>query len=246
MLSPDTSNRIYRRRSHATARNRASAARNTRESGANHGRGSPRLGAVVTPALGVGKVERDVGAALGRPEDVVDLADGVEQRLAVCGVLLVLALRGELDRLPELVVQVRVLFEVFGLEVIVPEDVEFALNDLGLLLLDVDVANAVVDALRVLGVTKRRDLLFHGEYGFCGDAGRSRVVDAARTVAVCERDVLRAEQITEQVHRIGNSLQCWPRWAVDASRSITHETASHQGASFLASQALDSVERFRN
>ena len=62
----------------------------------------------------------------------------VEQLLRVGEVGRRLHLRDLLVRVPEQLVQVRDLLEVLGLEVVVPEDVEVVLDELGPLLLDRD------------------------------------------------------------------------------------------------------------
>src|SRR5688572_16510297 len=91
-----------------------------------------------------GPVEGDVRAALGAPVHVVDLFDGGHKGLAVGGIALRLVLGCELGCLPKDVVEVRVLLEVLGFEVVMPDDGELALHDLGLLFLDANEAGAGV------------------------------------------------------------------------------------------------------
>ena len=83
--------------------------------------------------------------------------------------------------------QVRVLLEVLGLEVVVPEDVEVVLNELCALLLDVDAALAeqLVGVLLVL--------LDDAEAGLSLDACLLGIVDPARDVAVGVDDAGRVE-----------------------------------------------------
>src|ERR687891_632223 len=71
---------------------------------------------------------------------LVDRVDHREQLLGRAGVERLLHLRGLLGGLPEGLVEIRVLLEVLGLEVVVPEDVEVMLDELGALLLDMDTA----------------------------------------------------------------------------------------------------------
>ena len=80
--------------------------------------------------------------------------------------------------LPERLVDAGMLLEVLGLEVVVPEDVEVVLDELGALLLDVDAAG--LEELVVAGIV----LLDDAQARFGLDAGLLRVVDAARDVAV--------------------------------------------------------------
>src|SRR5205807_10020246 len=79
-------------------------------------------------------------ALLGLPEDLVDLGDQVEQLLALGRVhgALGAGRAGGLGRLVEQLVQVRVLLEVRGLEVVGPENPQVVLDELGALFLDQD------------------------------------------------------------------------------------------------------------
>jgi hypothetical protein len=87
-------------------------------------------------------------------------------------------------------VQVRIFLEVLGLEVVVPEDVEVMLDQLGALLLDVDTAGA--EELVVAGVV----LLDDAESRFGLDPCLFRVVDATRNVAVGVNDAGWLEQVS--------------------------------------------------
>src|SRR6185369_8367018 len=80
--------------------------------------------------------------AAGRLPGRVDLVDEIEQRLAVRWIDRGLHLRSRLGRLPEQIVQVRDLVDVFGLEVVVPQNVEVVLDQIGPLLLDADRSGA--------------------------------------------------------------------------------------------------------
>src|SRR5918999_1141267 len=80
------------------------------------------------------------GAAGGLPH-LVDCVDHREQLLGRAGVERLLDLGGLLRGLPERLVQVGGLLDVLGLEVVVPQDVEVLLDELGPLLLDVDAAS---------------------------------------------------------------------------------------------------------
>ena len=79
-------------------------------------------------------------ATLALPEDVVDVLDRVHELTTSLRVDLLLALRAELQRLPEGVVEVRELLQVRWLEVVSPQDRQLTLGELGLLLLDADEA----------------------------------------------------------------------------------------------------------
>src|SRR4051794_26383928 len=70
------------------------------------------------------------------PEDLVDVGDGVEQLLALLRGEALLRLAGELGGLPELVVEVRILLQVLGLEVVGPQHPQVVLDQIGPLLLD--------------------------------------------------------------------------------------------------------------
>src|SRR5687767_14090488 len=88
--------------------------------------------------------------AAGRLPHLVDGVDHAEQVACRGGVHRLLHLRGRLRRLPEGVVEVRVLLEVLRLEVVVPQHVEVELHELGALLLDVDASGA--EELVIAGV----------------------------------------------------------------------------------------------
>ena len=116
--------------------------------------------------------------AAGRLPGGVDLVDQVEQLLGVGEVGRGLDLRDLLGRVPEQLVEVRDLLEVLGLEVVVPQDVEVVLDQVGPLLLDRDRAGP---ERRVL---VGRVLLDDPVAGLGLDPGLLGVVDAARQVAV--------------------------------------------------------------
>src|SRR5688500_7461149 len=120
---------------------------------------------------------RLLGAA-GRLPHLVDGVDHGEQLLRGARVEGLLDLRSLLGCLPESLVQVGVLIEVLGLEVVVPQDIEVVLHELGTLLLDVDAARAEV--LVVAGVV----LLDNAQARLGLDAGLFGVIHAARDVAV--------------------------------------------------------------
>src|SRR6185312_12444296 len=110
--------------------------------------------------------------ALGLPEHLRDLVDRVEQLLSLRGVLRLLR------RAPEQVVQVLVLLEVLGLEVVGPQHPEVVLHEVGTLLFDRDRAlleDRVVTALVLLLARLHRLGL---------DAGLCRVIHTARKVAM--------------------------------------------------------------
>src|SRR3954451_25079013 len=128
---------------------------------------------------GSGRAVR-LGSGLGLPEDLVDLRDVVEELLALGRVHAALAAGGAglLGRLVEQLVQLRVLLEVRGLEVVGPQHPQVVLDQVGPLLLDQDGAGAEDRVL--VGLV----LLLDGLDGLRLDAGLSRVVDAAGEVAV--------------------------------------------------------------
>src|SRR4029079_10253342 len=107
---------------------------------------SVRQGPAARRGLGMRIGEGSAGApgaprlllAAGRLPGGVDLIDHVEELLAVRGVGGRLHLRDLLVRVPEHLMQVRDLFEVLRLEVVVPEDVEVVLDQLRALFLDMD------------------------------------------------------------------------------------------------------------
>src|SRR3954447_2594853 len=129
-------------------------------------------------------------ALLGLPEDLRDLVDLVEQllRLARVNAALAAGSAGSLGRVVEELVQLRVLLEVWRLEVVGPEHPQVVLDELGPLLLDEQGAgaeNRVLVALVLLA--DRLDRL-----GL--DTCLCRVVNAAGQVAVCVDDGLGCEQ----------------------------------------------------
>src|SRR5439155_6138564 len=120
---------------------------------------------------------------LGRPEDVRDL---LHRGLEVRGGLRVdalLVLRAELRGLPEGVVELRVLLEMLRLEVVAPEDEQFLLADLGVLLLDRDRSDVEVPA-GVVVAGRTGDLFDHLRDRVRRNLRGGRVVDAAWDVAV--------------------------------------------------------------
>src|SRR3954454_7055779 len=130
------------------------------------------------------------GGLLGLPEDLVDLGDVVEQRLRLGRVDRTLAAgrAGLLGGLVEQLVQLRVLLEVVGLEVVGPQHPEVVLDQIGPLLLD-DEGAGTEHRILVLLV-----LLADRLHRLGLDAGLRGVVDTAGQVAVCECDGGRAEQ----------------------------------------------------
>src|SRR5918992_3445877 len=162
--------------SHRRAARRADAATTSQISA--RGRIGLSGGAPVDPGL--------LGAAGGLP-DLVDCVDHREQLLCGAGVERLLHLRGLLRGLPERLVQVRVLLEVLGLEVVVPENVEMLLDEFGPLLLDVDAAR--LEEGVVAGVV----LLDDAQARLGLDAGLLGVIDAARNVAVRVDDATGAQ-----------------------------------------------------
>src|SRR5215212_2572834 len=143
---------------------------NVRRAGTRRPRPSPRLGPSARP--------NDSELALGLPEDLRDLVDLVQELLALRGVVRLLGRPGLLGCVPEEVVQVRVLLEVLGLEIVGPQHPQVLLDQVRSLFLDDDGALAehiVVGAL-VLLLTRL--------HGLGLDARLRRVVDAARQIAM--------------------------------------------------------------
>src|SRR4051812_8351690 len=70
-----------------------------------------------------------LGGLLGCPEDLVDALDEVEELLALLGVHRLLGLAGLLGGLPEQLVQLGMLLDVLGLEVVGPEHPEVMLDE---------------------------------------------------------------------------------------------------------------------
>src|SRR3990172_1673855 len=93
--------------------------------------------------VGAGLARRHV---LRRPEDLGDLVRRPEQVLRRRQVDVLLAAGGELVGVPELRVQVGVLLQVLRPEVVVPEDIQLLLAELGVVLLRLYVAGERVDA----------------------------------------------------------------------------------------------------
>src|SRR5688572_22076918 len=146
-----TSRRSPGSRAGAIERPRTSTASSQRRAASTPTR--PRRGQ-VSPGGRIGSGGSAVDARLlrtaGGLPHLVDRVDHRQQLLGRAGVERLLDLRRLLGGLPEGLVQVRVLLEVLGLEVVVPQDVEMVLHELGALLLDVDAARAEV--LVVAGV----------------------------------------------------------------------------------------------
>ena len=118
-----------------------------------------------------------------------------EQLFRGAGIERLLHLRRLLRRLPEGVVQVRVLLEVLGLEVVVPQHVEVVLHELRALLLDVNAAGA--EELVVAGIV----LLDDAQARLGLDPGLLWVVHAAGNVAVRVDDAGRAQDGAQGKHR---------------------------------------------
>ena len=90
--------------------------------------------------MGLACGDPSVVAALGRPEDVVDLFDSGHQLLCNLDACMNLCFGAELRCVPEGGVKVRVCLEMWWLEVVGPQNEEFFLRELRLLLFDGDVA----------------------------------------------------------------------------------------------------------
>src|SRR4051794_12641431 len=120
------------------------------------------------------------GCGLRLPEDLVDLGDVVQQLLALGGVHAALAAGGAglLGRLVEQLVQLWVLLEVRGLEVVGLQHPQVVLDQVGAGLLDQDGAH--LEDLVVAALV----LLLDGLDRLGLDPGLGRVVDAAGEVAV--------------------------------------------------------------
>ncbi len=118
--------------------------------------------------------------------------------LAAAASIDLLHLGGLLGGLPERLVQAGVLLEVLRLEVVVPEDVQVVLDELGALLLDVDASGA--EELVVAGIV----LLDDAQARLGLDPGLLRVVDAARDVAVGVNVPRRAQQGAQGEHGISS------------------------------------------
>src|SRR5207253_2398215 len=112
------------------------------------------------------------------PEHLRDLIDRVEELLALRGVVGLLGVAGFLRRVPEQLVQVRILLEVLGLEVVRPEHPQMMLHEVRPLFLDRD------GALAEFGVVRSLVLLLARLDGLGLDASLRGVIDPARKVAV--------------------------------------------------------------
>src|SRR4051812_16350028 len=151
---------------------------------------------VASRINGVPVVETAAGSGLLRlPEDLVDLGDLLQELLGLTRVDGALAARcaGELGRLVEQLVELRVLLEVRRLEVVGPQHPQVVLHELRTLLLDEERASAehrVLVALVLLADRLDRLRL---------DARLRRVVDAAGQVAVGRDGDARLEQSTQHV-----------------------------------------------
>src|SRR4051794_13307569 len=104
------------------------------------------------------------------PEDLVDLGDLVEQLLRLTRVDAALAAgsAGELRRLVEQLVQLRVLLEVRRLEVVRPQHPQVVLHQLGPLLLDEQRAGAEDRVLVALVLLTDRFHRLRLDAGLCG------------------------------------------------------------------------------
>src|SRR5688500_4864797 len=159
-------------------------------------RGQSRsLGRIGPEGSGGPAVDARLLRAAGRLPHLVDGVDHGQQLLGCARIDRLLDLGGLLGGLPEGLVQVRVLLEMLGLEVVVPEDVEVVLHELGALLLDVDAAGAEV--LVVAGVV----LLDDAQAGLGLDPGLLGVIYAARDVAVGVDDACGAQDGAQGKHR---------------------------------------------
>jgi hypothetical protein len=93
-------------------------------------------------------------------------------------------------------VQVRVLPEVLGLEVVVPQDVEVVLDELGAFLLDVDAAR--LEQGVVAGLVHPNDLVA----GLGLNTRLLGVVDPAGDIAMRVHDAGRAQDGAQGEHRV--------------------------------------------
>ena len=140
------------------------------------------------------------------PQDPVDLGDLVEQLLAHGGVGRLLGLAGGLGRRPEQVVELGVLRQMLGLEVVRPKDPEVVLDEVGALLFD-------QDGPGLEGVVGRGVELLHGRLHRLGfDPRLGGVVHATRQVAM-RVNGHRAAQSVEQGEQ--REVRCMPApWLV--------------------------------
>src|SRR3989304_1344626 len=160
--------------------------------------------------VGAGLARRHV---LRRPEDLGDLVRRLEQVLRRLQIDVLLAAGRKLVGVPDLGVQVGVLLKVLRPEVVVPEDVDLLLAELGVVLFRLDVAGQRVDASPSLfrrrvegGWRQVGDQLVHAQDGEGGDLGRVRVVDAAGDVAVGRDDPGRREAVGEPDERADEAV----------------------------------------
>ena len=130
----------------------------------------------------------DGGGALALPEHLGDVEGGVEEAVGGVEVAVDAGLGGCLHGVPEGVVEVGEFFQMLGLEVVAPEDAEFLLGELGVVLLDGGHAGdfVAVDLGFVLGSVGAGLFEFadeggHSDDGMSGDLGEVGVVDAAGT-----------------------------------------------------------------
>jgi hypothetical protein len=140
--------------------------------------------------------------ALGVPEDLGDLPRGGQQLLGGVHVDLLFDGRGQLGGLPHDVVQVGVLLEMLGLEVVRPQNDDLVLGEFGVLFLDSRVTrdlHHVGVPLILAGVLSRGletlDELDHADDGQCSDLRRVWVVDTARDVTVRMGDTWRSHAV---------------------------------------------------
>ena len=154
------------------------------------------------------------GYFLVAPEDLAELLDGHFELGGRLGVDVLLVLPGELQQLPDLVVEVGVGGQVLRLEVVGPDDLDLALDLLGVLFLDPDAAARTCCALRCRRLRGRRSVRPCGPRSG-RDLGFVRVVDAARDVAVGARRGRRGEPAgqarhgTPSVVGVGTALRLW-------------------------------------
>src|SRR5580693_5115049 len=163
---------------------------------AQYSRG-PRRAAPAWSSGWLDRLATSSSALLGLPEDLTDLVDLAQQLVGngrIRAGLGAAATAGQLGRLVDQLVQLRVLLKVRRLEVVGPQDPEVVLNQLRPLFLDDQRPGA---ELRV-GVLLV--LLADGLDGFGLDTGLSGVIDAAGEVAVSVRGGPRFEKTCEQPH----------------------------------------------
>src|SRR5436853_2011124 len=155
---------------------------------------------------------------LGRPEDLVDLRDLVQQLLGDGRVVGPLGVPCRLGRLPEQLVELWVALQVVGLEVVGPEHPQVVLDQVGPLFLDGDGPGPEV---RVLGT---RVLLHAGLDRLGFDAGLGRVVDPAWEVAVSvhrSRGIVQDEKNENQGRDVHAEAPCQRRLQVRAAATLS-------------------------